>query len=571
MSVNNPWLTPFQRSFQSIKSKLIESLKIRVPEITDFSEGNIFVIILSLFSAISEVIHYYIDNISRESFFMTARKYSSLLTHSKFFDYHIKSANPARVDVLLTLADGGIPSIDIHIPSGTEFTSDQGIRYISTKSITWPRTSHGVYIPLVQVQKLSDIFFGTITTTEDIYLTLGGLGEGNLYAEGTMILKVTKSGVTTIWSLVDTFAYSKPTSKHFKVEIGANQEPYITFGNGVFGMKPSVGSTLTGDIHITKGVEGAILSGSITIVPQVVSSQHSDIVCINPQPSSGSSNYEDFDMLKAHVPLSIRSLGVAITETDYEDVVKLIPGVDKVYVINECGRYIKIYITPDGGGIAPQSLIDYVKLQLLNKKVLATIFEVYPTNESHIYLDATVTGRKSFKSEDIQNQVVNALMSMYDYNTSDISKPIRLSDIYAKIDGLSMVDYLTIHNLYLKPYPIKVGLTSTELNLDILIENIVNEITIIIRYNLNGSVTLLYSDLTSTGVTFNVGNVWHNIVLSDGTFSIKVDDPVIGVYNNLDMWKVVLQKNNVDQLPIEHSIPIFSNPGQIKLNIIEIS
>ena len=58
MSTNNPWLTPYQRSFDSIKAKLKTSLNKNVPEITDFSEGNIFIIIISIFSAIAEVLHY---------------------------------------------------------------------------------------------------------------------------------------------------------------------------------------------------------------------------------------------------------------------------------------------------------------------------------------------------------------------------------------------------------------------------------------------------------------------------------------------------------------------------------
>ena len=82
MSITNPWLTPYQRSYQQIKSKVLDKLKdIKDPKgntlITDYSEGNIFVLILSIFSSIAEVIHYYIDNMARETFFSTARRYDS--------------------------------------------------------------------------------------------------------------------------------------------------------------------------------------------------------------------------------------------------------------------------------------------------------------------------------------------------------------------------------------------------------------------------------------------------------------------------------------------------------------
>lgn len=71
--ITNKWLNPYQRSFQQIKAKLIESLttikdKNGQTLITDYSEGNILIIILSLFAAIAEVLHYYIDNVGRGIF-----------------------------------------------------------------------------------------------------------------------------------------------------------------------------------------------------------------------------------------------------------------------------------------------------------------------------------------------------------------------------------------------------------------------------------------------------------------------------------------------------------------------
>lgn len=106
MSTSNPWLTPFQRSYNDIKAKLIQSLNERVPEITDMSEGNIFILTLSIFAGIAEVIHYYIDGMAREAFLPTCRRYSSLYKHAKLVDYHIKSAIPSSVDLTVYMQDG---------------------------------------------------------------------------------------------------------------------------------------------------------------------------------------------------------------------------------------------------------------------------------------------------------------------------------------------------------------------------------------------------------------------------------------------------------------------------------
>ena len=107
MSVTNPWLTPYQRSYQQIKAKLIDDLKnIKGPSgetlITDYSEGNLLIMIISLFSAIAEVIHYYIDNMSRETFFGTARRFDSLVKHGELVDYHAHGAVAPTVDVVIS-------------------------------------------------------------------------------------------------------------------------------------------------------------------------------------------------------------------------------------------------------------------------------------------------------------------------------------------------------------------------------------------------------------------------------------------------------------------------------------
>lgn len=44
------------------------------------------------------------------------------------------------------------------------------------------------------------------------------------------------------WVLVDTFAKSKPTDKHFMVSVDEALNPYIMFGDGTFGKKPAAGA-----------------------------------------------------------------------------------------------------------------------------------------------------------------------------------------------------------------------------------------------------------------------------------------------------------------------------------------
>lgn len=570
MSTTNPWLNPLQRSYNQIRAKLIDNLKLRVPEITDFSEGNIFIIMIGIFSAIAEVLHYYIDNMASETFFVTARRYSSVKKHAGLVDYHIRCAIPSQVDVLLSLTNGNPSTRTIIIPAGIEFISaGDGKKYISTKNIVWPYGSYGVYIPVAQKEYKADIEFG-VNTSDSIVIYLGDLGSGLSYVEGSMVLTLTNNDIVDQWLLVDTFAYSKPNSKHYMVELDDNYLPYIKFGNGVYGSKPPINSTITGSFYVTFGSEGNVEAGRLTNIPSDIVNLTTDIIsCNNLNASVGGSDYENFAMIKEHLPLSIKTLGVAISIDDYEAIARLAPGVDKAYVDYICGKFINIYITPDGGGIASSGLCNDTYMFIIKRKVITTSINVYPTKEATIRLDAIITGNKSYKSNDINLQVIEALFYAYNYNTSDIAKPIRLSDLYATIDGQSMVNYLSITNLYIIPNFSKVGSVTNELNATIELSEVINTIAYLLRYNSNtGLITLLRSNNTPTGVVFTIG-VQQTVLVDGNNWNLLISQPLIGAYSNGDLWKFTIPKNNTDQIPDDFTIPIFNDSSKINLTIIE--
>ena len=454
MPTKNPWLNPYQRSFNAIKEQLRKSLQINVPEITDYSEGNIFMIILSIYAAIAEVLHYYIDNVARETFFVTARKYTSLYKHAKLVDYHIKSAVPASVDLTMYTTDGKDLTTNIYIPTGTVFNSTDGKSWIVTAKdgITWDKTLYprSIKVPVVQKEPYGPVVLSNGVVSPDFRIAIKNIPTGKRYVEGSLVLKVGD----VLWEEVQTFAYSGPNSKVFKVEMDSDMIPYITFGDGTFGMKPSASEIMEGTYFITTGSEGNLAPGSFTTVPSIPGVDTSNISVTNHKAASGGSDYENFSMLKEHVPLSVKTLGVAITKEDFENFAKLVPGVNKAYAEYICGKEVYIYITPDNGEIeASKALIEEVTAQLNKSKVITTSITVLPIHRALIYLDAEIYGKKSFTAVDIQKQIVEAMQDFYGFNQVDLGRSVKLSDVYGLIDNLSTVDNLLINKLYILPEP----------------------------------------------------------------------------------------------------------------------
>lgn len=572
MGITNKWLNPYQRSYQQIKAKLVESLMgLKDPQgqklITDYSEGNILIIILSLFAAIAEVLHYYVDNMARETFLPTARRYDSVVKHGALVDYHARAAIAATVDVTLSRSiTGNSIGAKLTIPQGTLFTDSSGNSWLSARDVTWYSNVTTCKVPIVQHEKytVSALNNMIIPTGDRVIINLGTLPNGKYYEQGSMSLQI--GGET--WVLVDTFAKSKPTDKHFMVSVDEALNPYIMFGDGTFGKKPAAGAKITNVVfYLTNGTQGNVKSNTITSVPSVISSSITDATVSNAYDAGGGSNYENFTMLKEHIPLSVKTLGVAITKEDFESLAMLVDGVNKAKADYECGRKLTVYISPDGGAVASSELINRVYNLLSQRAPMTTWLKVKSAGKVQIILEMEVTGKKSYKTPEIQTQILTALYNAYSPEQAQIGGSVRLSDIYALIDNLSTVDYLHLTKFYIKPWPTTIY-GNKELNLG--------------QFKLNkakGSMTYYITFNSST--TFTVRSVSNGYVTTGSVgSSIQIIDKANGFDFSLDIqnnsyqsgyrYSITVSEPNHDYEDPGFNLPVFENASQLTLTVNEI-
>lgn len=572
MGITNKWLNPYQRSYQQIKAKLVESLmglkdKDGQKLITDYSEGNILIIILSLFAAIAEVLHYYVDNMARETFLSTARRYDSVVKHGALVDYHARAAIAATVDVILSRSiTGNSIGAKLTIPQGTLFTDQSGNSWLSARDVTWYSNVTTCRVPIIQHEKYTTSALNNmvIPTGDRVQLNLGTLPNGKYYEHGSMSLQIGGES----WVLVETFAKSKPTDKHFMVSVDESLNPYIMFGDGTFGKKPAAGAKITNVVfYLTNGSQGNVKSNTITSVPSVISSSITDATVSNAYDAGGGSNYENFTMLKEHIPLSVKTLGVAITKEDFESLAMLVDGVNKAKADYECGRKLTVYISPDGGAVASSELISRVYNLLSQRAPMTTWLKVKSAGKVQIILEMDVTGKKSYKTAEIQTQILTALYNAYSPEQAEIGGSVRVSDIYALIDNLSTVDYLHLTKFYIKPWPTTIY-GNKELALG--------------QFKLNkatGSMTYFITFNSST--TFTVRSVSNGYVATGSVGgSLQVVDKANGFDFSLDIqnnsyqsgyrYSITVSEPNHDYEDPGFNLPVFENASQLTLTVKEI-
>ena len=222
MLSQNPWVTYLHRGYKSIKAALINRMQSVTPEITDYSDSNIFVIIIDLFAGLVEQINYYIDNMARESYITTARRYSSIIKLTRLIDYRVRANIGATVDILVTAKlSGSTHNVTSNVTCniGMIIETGENIRFITQQSKTIVIGTSSVLIPAKQRILITNNNIGTTTSSPDqTYQLEAG------YQHDT--LQITINSVT--WELQDSLAFAGPQDKYFIIEVNESKEKYIS-------------------------------------------------------------------------------------------------------------------------------------------------------------------------------------------------------------------------------------------------------------------------------------------------------------------------------------------------------
>lgn len=569
--LTNPWIRSYQRSYQSIKAQLLEDLANIKDDngnqlITDLSDGNILVIILSMFAAIAESLHFYIDNTAQESFLSTARKYDSVVKLGRLVDYHPKAATAARVDVRLnrnTSATGAV----VTIPKGTEFQDTAGNTWLSTRPVTMGAYVDHVNIPLIQhsfynLDKLEGLSLSidTADTTKpflSIMISLGSI-EGGLYEQGTLQLEIDGKP----WVEVTSFAYSKEGDRHFIVETDDDGIPYIIFSNYV--SSTSIGERITkASCYITQGSSGNVAANSITSVPSIISSILETATIFNVEAAGGGTNYEDIQTLKQNIPLSVRTTGVAITKQDFIDQALLVSGVREVALEYECGKKMTLYVAAANGLIAAEDILESVRNQLKPSLPISTELTVKSVGKNLMVLDIEVIGKRGFTQDNINDEVMTALMTAYAPENSSIGSSVRISDIYALVDNCKSVDYLHLNKFYVTPWPkLIVGYGVMEFS-TFRIEKVSIKTTYLIVMT-GDTVYTLYS-VTGGFIKKNIPISTTRIVDTNNqnTFTMALS----GDLRPGNKYQFTLTNTDTDYSETNYSVPVLESESQVTLTI----
>lgn len=444
MALENTWIGYVTRSYEQIKKSLLDRLRVVVPEITDYSESHILIIIISMFAGIAEMLGLYIDNLAREAFLATARRYTSVVKLIKILDYRIKTSNPASATLQLTFIWGNLPPTQVTIPNGTQFQTTNNIIFISTEdcTIVYPNT-----ILLVPVAQFTQINNQNVGNTSGVPSEKIAFGTNLVYNSLSLLI------ANEIWTLVDSFALQTPDDKIFIVDVDVDGIAYAIFGDGINGEIPPINQTYYASYRTTLGSRANVEANSITAFinnPTIIGVQ--SISVTNLAKATAGSDYEDIERIRTSAPLFIRTLNRAVTKQDYSDIGRLAPGVGKAKADYKCGKDVSVYVVPINGGIANKPLLDSTELFFDDKRMVTTFVDCFPAGQTRLKISGDIIARFRMDPLQVKADSIDVLVNYGKYDNQEINRKIKISDLISLLDNLIRVDYVDNFLVSFVPY-----------------------------------------------------------------------------------------------------------------------
>lgn len=561
MKLTQSWIGYLDRSYQQIKTSLLSRLVVNTPEISDHNESNIFIIIMSMFSGVAEMLNYYIDMMGREAFMGTAQRFTSVLRLAKLIDYNGKAATMASADILFTLTQNGAAYFavaPIVIPKDTIVVDANGIIFRTLQDETIGIGQSGAYSTAQQWQDVINDILDTTDGTPNQAILLP-----TDYVDGSLTLTINGN----IWSLYTSFGYMFPDTQGFIVVIADNGLCYIQFGDGLNGKIPDSGYAIYGNYKVTKGSAGNLQPLSINIIQSTTTVLPNGVTlnAVNQDYSNGGGDIETIEEIRNRAPRNLRTLNRAVTYQDYIDVTLQVPEVGEAEVSYCCGKYVNIFVMPKTKGIATQALLQKVLDYDNCRKMITTKLNVQAAGLSKLYISVDIYSKPLILANATLVEVIDLLDSKYGFSNSYINRKISVSDIIALMESAKSVDHVDVKSLQVLPYVRPANPNTTLLDIEFTsLPKLPKTITYTIIYVFTLSQFQIYQDGKP------LGNIGLETEFNDGFVKFKIHS---ANYQAGDTWQFVAVSSYPETFPItqininDFSMPIFDIGPLLDANI----
>jgi hypothetical protein len=389
--------------------------------------------------------NFYTNMAINEMFLDTAQLKESVVSHAKALNYVPRSRSSARALVNVTL---NVPALDtptfVVIPSKSKFTAQCG-----TKSFSFYTLNSATITPVNGTYKYSnlEIYEGTWVTeyfsvtndsTQRFVLSNDKINTNTISVQ----IKENSSSITsTEYTIRNSIFGVELTDPVFYIQGAENDKYELIFGKDKFGAQPVAGNVIVVEYMVTNGAEANDVN-TFAIAGTIGGYSGT---CNLSSASSGGAEREDIDSIKFYAPRSIQVQDRAVTEKDYEILLKSrYPEIQAISVYGgeelNPPRYGRVVIAVDvmnAEGVSESNKSKYASY--LSDKTPVGIEPIIISPEfMHVEMSATVyynTKKTALGEAEIAAKVLNAISAYNDTYINDFKATFRPSKLSAAIDA----------------------------------------------------------------------------------------------------------------------------------------
>lgn len=476
--MRQPRIDYTSKDYASLRAALLELASERLPEWTDQSPNDLGVMLLELVAYLGDALFYNQDRIAGESFLETAVERRSVLQHLRLIGYELKPPLAASADLTLLFKLHTTGPLPVPIAQGTTFKTTAAVtgvpvnfQYIQPAKINFDRgalpfgivyadgtlkvlppgsplpnplpagsTAYRAYQTLPVVQIDANVSGEIVASSDGSARQRYALDRAPL-VDDTLVVTVDEGSGPVVWTRVASLIGSGDIDAHYFVRRDQDEVVWIEFGDGTYGKAPRRGlNNIVATYSVGGGTKGNVpayaISKAVTAIDQLK-------LVVNLSAASGGTDAESTSAAVQRGPLLFRSMGRAVTETDYEVLAKTF-GVGKAIAKATNWNTIKLIIAPDGGGKVSDTLKQDLLAFLDTKRIMTSVVEIADPAYVEVLIDATVVVQPQFSQRLVQQKVVDAVTSLFAFDNVEFGQTVYISKLYEVIQDIDGVLGVTI-------------------------------------------------------------------------------------------------------------------------------
>jgi predicted phage baseplate assembly protein len=245
-----------------------------------------------------------------------------------------------------------------------------------------------------------------------------------------------------------------PTTRAFVVEVESDGTARIRFGDDVFGLRPSAGTSFDAVYRVGNGRAGNVGAGALA---HIVLDGPSPIIGVtNPLPATGGVDPEDSERVRQNAPAAFRTQRRAVTLEDYSDVTERKPGIQRAAAsVRWTGSWPTVFVTVDrlGGQRVDESFREEIVRYLDGYRMAGQDVDVDGPQFASLDVELFVCVRPDFFRTDVEQQLRQVFSSgtlpdgrrgFFHPDNFTFGQPVWLSGIYAAAQAVAGVQSVEV-------------------------------------------------------------------------------------------------------------------------------